>query len=412
MRGHPPARVISGGSVVEQGSGRRLAGLAVVAFALAARAAALDVVNTASVSFVNEAGVAQSPAAGSAAFTLDATAPVLVLAKEASTTDFYHGQDTVFTLTVVNAGDGTAFNVVLLDTLPGLLGFVSGTATPGADSGWDPATGPPERLRWSVGTLAPGASSSVRFTARGADPGGGDQLVLNSAIAHYTTSTGLARPPAEDFVVVRVRAGEPPVNDIRLIVEIFDSTGRLVAVLNDEMVAAVVALRSLAEGRSDVRVRTGGFVPVELTSGKVLKWDTRDLDGVPVSSGFYTVRVTSVLSDGRANVCSATFALSRLQDDVIVSANVVPNPSREVAWLVCSLASPGVVVEVKVYNVAGELVRSEAMGPGMRSCRWDLRNSAGLRVANGLYVVVLDAWDPATGAREKTMLKLAVEGGP
>jgi len=311
----------------------------------------------------------------------------------------------------VNAGNTTAFNVVVLDTLPGLLSYVAGSAVAPADAGWDPAPGVPQRVRWSIGSIFHGRSVVVRFTARAGATGGSDRIVLNSALVHYTTSSGLPRAPAADFVAVRIRGGEFVPMDVRMIVEVFDSTGRLVATLNDVMVASPLALKLIADGRSRVDVAAGQPVPILLTDDSVLKWDTKDEDGIAVPSGFYTVRVTNWLVDGRADVCSGTFSLYRSAADVILAADAVPNPVSEAAWVRVTLASPWATLEAKVYNVAGELVRKIEPCAGCRSFMWDLKNRAGSRVAKGLYVIVLDARDPATGARERTTLKLAVERG-
>jgi hypothetical protein len=66
-------------------------------------------------------------------------------------------------------------------------------------------------------------------------------------------------------------------------------------------------------------------------------------------------------------------------------------------------------VDVKVYDVAGELVyRGEAEGTAV-AFRWDLRNRSGDRVAPGLYLVVLDVHDLLNGGRERVIRKLAVQ---
>jgi flagellar hook assembly protein FlgD len=65
-------------------------------------------------------------------------------------------------------------------------------------------------------------------------------------------------------------------------------------------------------------------------------------------------------------------------------------------------------VEVRIYNIAGELVHRGSASGMARSYRWDLRNRSGTMVTSGLYVVVLEANDPARGAKDRAIMKLAV----
>jgi hypothetical protein len=94
---------------------------------------------------------------------------------------------------------------------------------------------------------------------------------------------------------------------------------------------------------------------------------------------------------------------------VIETATMVPNPADEAAWVSFRLADTTGAVDLKIYNVAGELVFKGELPGTARSYRWDLRNRSGTRVAAGLYVIVLEATD-ATGVRKDRMImKLAVQ---
>jgi uncharacterized repeat protein (TIGR01451 family) len=77
-----------------------------------------------------------------------------------------------FTIDVRNIGPDTATNVVVTDRLPPGLTFVSANPTQGT---YDRATG-----RWSVGTLAPGATARLRITVR---------VTAAGSIANVATAT-------------------------------------------------------------------------------------------------------------------------------------------------------------------------------------------------------------------------------
>ena len=199
----------------------------------------------------------------------------------------------------------------------------------------------------------------------------------------------------------------PAGGPIRLVVTVYDVSGRAVRTVTDRMVAANVSLAAVEAGGGAAAATPGAIVFV-LSDGTRLVWDGREEGGAPVPNGMYTVRVTDRQPDGRELVTTASFAYARPFQDVIEAAMLVPNPATETVWLSYRLASTAATVDIRIYNVAGELVfRGRASGT-TRSYPWDLRNAAGQRVTDGLYVVVLEATDPLTLSRDRQVLKLAV----
>lgn len=98
----------------------------------------------------------------------------------------------------------------------------------------------------------------------------------------------------------------------------------------------------------------------------------------------------------------------RPYEKIIEYAILVPNPANEVVWISYRLAATFGDVKVRIYAVSGEHIYTGSAPGTMTSFKWDLRNSRGTRVAQGLYVVVLEAGDSWTGKRDRTILKLAV----
>jgi uncharacterized repeat protein (TIGR01451 family) len=88
--------------------------------------------------------------------TVTAAPADLALAKTADASPVPLGDDATFTLTVTNQGPGPATGVVVTDTLPVGLDYVSD------DCG---ATVAPPLVTWNVGALAAGASASCAITA-------------------------------------------------------------------------------------------------------------------------------------------------------------------------------------------------------------------------------------------------------
>jgi uncharacterized repeat protein (TIGR01451 family) len=380
--------------------------VAVMAVVAAAGSWAFDITNTVFVDFTNEAGVAQPPITSSAVFSVES---VISLVKSASRTTAMTGDVVEYALVVANVGSVKALGVVVVDSLPGLLAYVPASASPGPTTA---LKGPPELLAWSVGDLDIGQSAFISYAVAVGDPGGGATTAVNLAMAKFTAqgATSESLMPASCSLTVSP-AGTPPSNAVSVVVSVYDPTGRLVRVVGSLMAAAAEGSIGLADGSDVARPGEGDPVRFRLSDGTVVSWDGLDSGGNPAPNGSYTVRAVSRLPDGREKAVWAGFTLFRPYKSLIVNAILVPNPATSVAWVGFSLASTTAEVRVRVYNVAGELI-VEGLLPGTaRAFRWDLRNRQGVRVADGLYVIAVEAADAATGRRDRRILKLAVGGG-
>jgi uncharacterized repeat protein (TIGR01451 family) len=113
------------------------------------------------------------------------------------------GQDLTLTLTVTNRGSTAAFGVVVTDPLPAGVAFVSAASSQGS------AMLVNGSVLCRVGTLAPGASATIRLVGRPAAPGvltntarvSGNQVDPSaSAVVATTTVTVLTANPWQQFV--------------------------------------------------------------------------------------------------------------------------------------------------------------------------------------------------------------------
>jgi uncharacterized repeat protein (TIGR01451 family) len=258
----------------------------------------------------------------------------------------------------------------------------------GTFAGWTPSAGNLVGTVWGATTLSfadpsPPVGADTRYVVRAFDEGGRESGDSNEAMP--------VRQPT-----------------IRLIVEVFDVTGRLVRTLADRRVYAAAGVASVGNGSGAVRIDTASPAVIMLTDGTRLTWDGLDSTGMRLPNGIYVVRATAEYPDGRRAVATNTFTLARAYERLVESVILVPNPAAEAAWISLGLASSLSTVEVRIYNVAGELVFKGSIPGTARSWRWDLRNGRGYKVASGLYVIALDVRDEMTGARERVIRKLAV----
>jgi len=242
-----------------------------------------------------------------------------------------------------------------------------------------------------------------------------DYDITNTVYVNYRNSQGVAQPLLTSSTTFTVtEPGEPvppPPAPNTVVVSIFDTSGRLIRTIVVTTAAEGITVSSAGNGQGGTALAGGAGIRIVLSDGTVVVWDGRDAGGLPVPSGLYTVRVSDSNPDGRETVSTATVAVTRPYERVIEAGVVVPNPADEAVWIGFRLADTTGRVEIKIYNIAAELVFSVDAPGTARSYRWDLRNRQGSRVAAGLYVVVVEAAGAMGGRKDRMIMKLAVEDG-
>src|SRR5439155_989511 len=150
-------------------------------------------------------------------------------------------------------------------------------------------------------------------------------------------------------------------------------------------------------------------------------------DGLIVRNGVYIVQVTSVDPNGDRTISTADVTVSHASLGLVANVQAVPNPasaallsvpgSQARIWVAYNVVSQPAGLRVKIYNVAGEVVRmfeaadqagtqtgADPLGTRSGACTsgscqgtfaWDGKNQLNTVCAPGLYVVVVDAYDAA-----------------
>lgn len=201
--------------------------------------------------------------------TTEVVKPVLAIEKTGPEKVFI-GRNVSYTIKLSNTGDGEARDTMLVDTLPAGVELVSSDP---------PATVAGNRLTWSLGTMAAGASQTatvvVKPTAKG-------------ELVNTTSATAFCADPVKDEVKT-VIAGIPAVLlevvDVTDPVEIGQTTTYVIQVTNqgsaiDTNVTIVAQLEdtmSFVRGTGSTEVDNGGqtvtFKPLaKLEPGDVATW--------------------------------------------------------------------------------------------------------------------------------------------
>jgi hypothetical protein len=154
----------------------------------------------------------------------------------------------------------------------------------------------------------------------------------------------------------------------------------------------------------------GGSLEIKLDGRTIGVWDAKDQKGNVVPNGHYTLVLHQTFEDGSQADFEKTVYITPNTRTSPAQLSARPNIARpgDVVRLAASLrgAPAGQDAKAKIYAVSGELVRTLSFVDG--ETLWDLRNDSGEAVANGVYLAVLDGWDPVLGAPSRKIVKVAV----
>jgi len=144
-------------------------------------------------------------------------------------------------------------------------------------------------------------------------------------------------------------------------------------------------------------------------NGNTYQWDGTNELGRIVNNGLYTIKM--VVKDEKAYMSVAEAQIMVLHNgyEVVNNVKIIPNPFNPLAGNMIKIrynAMATAKVTVKIYNIAGELVKQLAGGNGDAEIIWYMDESRG-RVSAGVYVLVIYA-ETQEGMYGRVIEKLTV----
>jgi hypothetical protein len=157
--------------------------------------------------------------------------------------------------------------------------------------------------------------------------------------------------------------------------------------------------------------------PVKIPYGTTdfLQWDGKNEEGKIVSSGNYELQLSVKTAQGNITHASKTIVVLREDKTYLAALEAWPNPFTKDSGVdfitfrwACVTAGETGDAYIRVYNVAGELVKQIRTTLEAGSAFWNLRAEATLEhMSRGIYVVVINTKNEQ-GYTDMKMQKLVI----
>jgi hypothetical protein len=153
----------------------------------------------------------------------------------------------------------------------------------------------------------------------------------------------------------------------------------------------------------------GGTVTIYLNGAIIGTWDCRDHNGNLIPNSFYHFVLVARQPDGGEILLESDAYIAPHQGQAVYFV-ARPNLANRGDIILFSASVAGVPADerskIRIFTVAGELVRTIEISNGTAS--WRLDTGDGNPVASGIYLAVLDGINPTNGQKLVKINKLLV----
>ncbi|TET89464.1 MAG: DUF11 domain-containing protein [Methanomassiliicoccales archaeon] len=218
------------------------------------------------------------------------TAPVMTVKKEADVTTANPGDEITYTITYTNTGTGNATDVVVKDTIPDDVEFVSSSPVYSSVSG--------KTYTWNIGDVSAGGSGSITLVVK-VKVGTEDKKILtNIVILYYEDVNGNPYPTEGDSVDVTVTAPVMTVSKTANVTTA-DPGDEINYTLSYENTGTGLAtnVKIIDTLPTDVDFVTS-YPMYDDVSGNVYTWNIGNVSGGTGGEIFVIVKVKAGLDDG------------------------------------------------------------------------------------------------------------------
>jgi flagellar hook assembly protein FlgD len=197
-------------------------------------------------------------------------------------------------------------------------------------------------------------------------------------------------------------------------INIFNSAGELVQTIKGPYDGTSQAELNLSNGTNNNNVFAVGNgsppITINYTATSYLTWNGQSAQGNYIQSGVYEIQLVITTGAGYATRISKTITiLNAGTADLMGVVKSLPNPYTgngtiplKFTWQPITTGT----IEIKIYDMAGELVRILTGDLAAGTINWDLKSAGGQKVSSGTYICVVEGVDN-TGNKKIKIVKIA-----
>ena len=196
---------------------------------------------------------------------------------------------------------------------------------------------------------------------------------------------------------------------------IFNSAGEIIRKIRQEknVITDTVTLDKLGDRLIFTKDGQETIIKYGNNIGDYIMWDGKNQAGEIVSSGIYEVQIVlKNAKDGVISEASKTVTVLREGKLYIEELKAIPNPYIKGSggiirfeWILQSIETGD--VSIRIYNVAGELIRKLEGDLGAGNILWDLKTEERRLASRGIYIAVMDAKNNE-GYKDSRIIKFAI----
>ena len=193
-------------------------------------------------------------------------------------------------------------------------------------------------------------------------------------------------------------------------INIYNTAGELVRRIEERKATA----GRISLGIEDVMIigKDNPGVIINYSDGASIMWDGKNNEGKMVSSGVYEIQVEVKTGDGfKTEASKSVTILNESGNDALGEVKAYPNPY----YVIPELNIPMTIawqtrprtVRVKIYSIAGELVKEFKADRAAGSLMWDAKSAGGASISSGVYIIYIEG-QKDSGEKEVKKLKVVV----
>ncbi len=313
---------------------------------------------------------------------------VVTMAKRVSETTANPGDSVTYSIGITVTGTG-ANNVVVTDTLPSGLTFVSfGTVPAGAVT-----TANPPYLQWALPSPLAIGTYQLTYLAQVNKSLAGEKLTNNAQL----TFTGLSAPITSS-VSVQI-PGQYTVN-----INIYNSAGEVVKTIPALEYSGPINGFTLQPNNQITTLQgPGSTVQIFYNGTLIATWDGTNNSGNPVTNGIYQIKVDSTSSSGFLTSVTQQVMVNRQLSNITAT---IYNSAGEVVRTLYNVVSDASDVEMTNVNLSSSVISPGVPTSGSMQellitvdtsgtpvvLTWDGTNNSAMVVTPGTYTIHLH-WD-------------------